>query len=73
MKINVAEIKNGEIKAQEIDLELTDDYIEIQTYNNHKLERNRKAYKKFGKNYDDEKRKRQQKELQEDLLMEIRY
>lgn len=40
-------------------------------YREHKRKRNERVYKKFGKDYREQKREREQKELLEDLEMEF--
>lgn len=55
-------------------IELTEEQkkeIERKQYERHKAERNARVYKKFGQETDEQKRKREQKELQEDLEMEF--
>lgn len=81
MEINIAKLTTDEIKkVKGIELpEIKEDYIEIQLedvikdYEEHKRKRNERVYKKFGVETDEQKRKRQQRELQEDLLSEMRY
>lgn len=76
-------------KVQAIELpEITEDCIEIplepntkediRLYEEHKRKMRERAYKRFGVDYEKPKHMtpeqlRQQRELQEDLLMEIRY
>lgn len=76
-------------EAQEIELpEIKEEYIEIELepiteedlrkYEEYKRKRNEKVYDKFGykvekPKYMTEEQRKQQKELHEDLLLEIRY
>lgn len=75
----VAEIELPEIEEDciEIDLEpMTEE--ELRKYEEYKRKRNEKVYDKFGYKVEKpkfmtEEQRRQQRELQEDLLLEIRY
>ena len=77
--IPVAEIELPEIEEDciEIDLEpMTEE--DLKKYEEHKRKRNERVYDKFGykiekPKYMTEEQRRQQRELQEDLLLEIRY
>lgn len=44
---------------------------EEELYRQHNYERNKRVYKKFGKDYKEQKRKREQKELHDDILEEL--
>lgn len=89
IKLGIAEVTTEGIKqVQVVELPTTEEYIEIplepmtaeelRIYEEHKRKRNEKVFKRFGVEYKKPKQMtpeqlRQQRELQEDLLREIRY
>lgn len=89
IKIRVAELTTEEIiPVAEIELPEVEEYIEIpvesmteeelKKYEEHKRKRNEKVFDKFGYEkpkikYMTSEQRRQQRELMEDLMLEIRY
>lgn len=67
LKIEYVDELDTGIEVKSTDLDITE------LYEKHKQKRNEKEYKKFNKDYTEEKRKKQQEELHRDVIEEIRY